>query len=156
GQHVVDLALVDVSDDRAPAAALYVQLSDPVAAREPPAFARGALARRGRGGAVARGGTRGAGRAVRLQKRHARLRAIDADKHLLFQCDPVFRCGWRPGRARADPRPRDVRWGRSPGADGCPRSLWAVALPAPPRSPRPYPRSPRGPRALRSCGPARP
>src|SRR5439155_6464593 len=53
GQHVVDLALVDVSDDRAPAAALYVQLSDPVAAREPPAFARGALARRGRGGAVA-------------------------------------------------------------------------------------------------------
>ena len=36
GQDVVDLALVDVADDRAPAAALYVELSDAIAGLRPP------------------------------------------------------------------------------------------------------------------------
>ena len=53
GQDVVDLALVDVADDRAPAAALDVELSDPVAGS---GLARRALARALRRG----GGRRGA------------------------------------------------------------------------------------------------
>ena len=43
GQDVVDLALVDVADDRAPAAALDVELSYPVAGSR---FAAGALGAR--------------------------------------------------------------------------------------------------------------
>ena len=83
GQDVVDLALVDVADDRAPAAALDVELSYPVAG---PGLAAGAFAAPG----TPRRGLRRARCPGRLQQRDARLRAVDADKHLLFQFfDPV-------------------------------------------------------------------
>ena len=82
GQDVVDLALVDVADDRARAAALEVELSDAVArARAARCSAAAAWS-----SAAARQRTRRGGRSGRLQQRDARLRAVDADEYLLFQC----------------------------------------------------------------------
>src|SRR6185312_834465 len=107
-QDVVDLALVDVADDRALAAALGVELSYAVAVLGTgSALGRGAFGRAARGrfaaaGFRGRGGTRGRRVAGGLQKRDARLRAVDADKHLLFQCVPVFRYWGAPSRCGAD------------------------------------------------------
>jgi hypothetical protein len=75
GQDVVDLALVDVADDRAVAAALEVQLRD--------AVALGGVAAAPAAGAPVRG--RRGGRIGRLQQRDAGLPPVDADEHLLLQ-----------------------------------------------------------------------
>jgi hypothetical protein len=81
GEDVVDAALVDVAHDRPVAPALEVQLGDLVFAgggglTAPPCCARGCLARSG--------GT------ARLQERHSRLSAIDADQYLLLQFSSVL------------------------------------------------------------------
>ena len=76
GEDVVDLALVDVADDRARAAALDVELGDALAL---PPGSRGAAP------AAAACGSRGRRVAGGLEQRDARLRAVDADQYLLFQ-----------------------------------------------------------------------
>jgi hypothetical protein len=77
GQDVVDLALVDVADDRARAAALEVDLGD--------AIARGGAARL-RASALL-GVLRRRRAARRLHHGDAGLPTVDRDQHLLFQDD---------------------------------------------------------------------
>jgi hypothetical protein len=72
GEDVVHAALVDVSDDRARAAALEVQLCDPE-----PRTGVGLLAALAHGGLCRR-------LAGRFEQRNARLRAVNADQYLLF------------------------------------------------------------------------
>ena len=76
GQDVVDLALVDVADDRAVAAALEVQLRD--------AVARARLGGRLGGGGAPAPAPWGAGLACGLEQRDPGLPAVDADEHLLL------------------------------------------------------------------------
>ena len=76
GQDVVDLALVDVADDRAVAAALEVELGDAVAGGRLCGLA-GTRAARLRSG----GGPGG------LEQRDAGLSPVDADEHLLFHVE---------------------------------------------------------------------
>ena len=106
GQHVVDLALVDVADDRARAAPLEVQLGDPVAGRRvlPSPRRRGLLL------------FRGARCPGRLQQRDAGLTAIDADQQLLLH-ERRFLC-LEPAPALRGCRDAPLRVHRLQEADG--------------------------------------
>src|SRR5262249_5865127 len=92
-EDVVDLPLVDVADDRAPTATLYVQLSYAMVGP------RAATAPLAGGGRPSFGGA-GGGRAARHLRRHARLRAIAVDEYLLFQVDQVLRSWYGPSTVR--------------------------------------------------------
>ena len=80
GQDVVDLALVDVADDRASAAALEVDLGDAVAGGQTALLA---AARPTGGGNLAR----------RFQHRDPGLSPVDRDQHLLLHVDTSFEDG---------------------------------------------------------------
>ena len=82
GEHVVDAPLVDVADDRARAAALEVELGDPVAGGRVGGLAAPAV--------VPRAGLRAATVPGRLEQRDPGLAAVDADQHLLLQLSSVL------------------------------------------------------------------
>jgi hypothetical protein len=78
GQDVVDLALVDVADDRAASLALDVQLSDSPVGRA----ARLLLAA---ASAPASSATLTGGASLRLEDGHSGFATVDRDEHLLSQ-----------------------------------------------------------------------